>query len=134
MPNVVGVFVNGSVGRETCGIGNVNGGTSKPTHFIGVAGVNFIMSVNVSVEVFENEKFVVALQEIITKRLEVTKSAVGKQIKNEADVVIGIVFIPSRVSAGGVVSEDFAGFKTEDNNIVVADSLANFDVGAVKSA
>ena len=134
MPNFVGVFVNGTVGRKAGGIGNVNGGTSKPTHFIGVAGVNFIMSVNVSVEVFENEKFVVALQEIITKRLEVTKSAVGKQIKNEADVVIGIVFIPSRVSAGGVVAKNFAGFKTEDNNIVVADSLANFDVGAVKSA
>ena len=92
------------------------------------------MGVDIGVEVLKDKEFVIALNEVVADRMEIAEGAVSEFIDDEAGIGIAGVFIPSGVGAVFVVGKDFAGFEAEDNDIVIADSLADFDVCAVKGA
>lgn len=66
--------------------------------------------------------------------MEVAESSVGEFVDDKARIGVARVFVPSGVSAVFVVGKHFSCFEPENNNVVVADSLANFDVRAVERA
>lgn len=88
------VFVNRTVGRESAGIGDIQSGGAQPAVAVGITGINFVVSVDIGVEVFKDKEFVVALYQIVANGMEIAEGTVGKLIDYEACIGIGGVFVP----------------------------------------
>lgn len=66
--------------------------------------------------------------------MEIPVTAVRELVDYQSCIRIARIFVPRRIGAVFVVGKYFARLQSEDNDIVVADCLAYFDVRAVKGS
>ena len=137
MPDVFGVFADGAVAGELAGGGDVHQGGFVPGVLVAVEGLDAILGLDVVGQVFEEHVVVVVVEEVLEEGLEDPGGHEGEDVAAdhvERALDLGVALVDGLGVVGGAELGDFFGFEAEDDDVVVADFLGDFDVCAVEGA
>ena len=88
----------------------------------------------VRAEILQHKELVVALNQIIAQRVEVTVGAVNELRDDKAHGGVRVVLVPRLVTARRVIVQNLLCTKAEDLAVFAADRLADLNVRAVERA
>ena len=137
VPDVFGILGDGAVAGELAGAGGVHERGFVPCLRIAIEGFDSVLRLDEGGEVLEEHIVVVEVQEVFQERLEDAGGHQGEDVaadhvEGALDFRIGVVNLAGVV--GGAEFIDFFGLEAEDDDVVFADFLCDFDVCAVKGA
>lgn len=134
IPDVVRVLLDRAIRRKYARVGDVDRRRLEPRSLILVLAVHVLVRPVVRAEILQHEELVVALNQVIAQRVEITVGAVDELRDDEAHGGVRVVLVPRLVAARRVVIQNLFCTEAKDLAVLATDRLADLNVRAVERA